>query len=152
MYCTNSEIINPPAKNEGSPLSLTVKVYILRFVAIAARLNNTEEKMGTPISAPGVEWQDVAFFGLGKFDVEAGTKWRSTLTIANILGYFPLTGIISGVFHAVFGIAFCFDKDLHAAGRILIVRGILEILGVGCLCFPVDIVCTALRVMKSSKK
>jgi hypothetical protein len=93
-------------------------------------------------------------FRLGSWEAGrgAGTDTEMSLmgNLSYIAGYIPVIGIIAGLFHIVVGRSLQTEEEAEsrAFGRVWVVRGILEILGVGILLAPIDIGCTIARFVR----
>ncbi len=74
------------------------------------------------------------------------------LSLTNIGGYIPLIGIISGIAHIMLGEIIVHEPDAspdeRTSGRVFIIRGLLEILGVGGVLAPIDIGCSIARLVR----
>jgi hypothetical protein len=94
-------------------------------------------------------------FGIGKFS-SSDQDFSKIVTAFNLVGTIPLVGIISGIFRFAIAKTILNDPDTNSDGRtgakVLIVRGILECLGVGILLTPVDIGCSLARLVRDHRK
>jgi hypothetical protein len=88
--------------------------------------------------------------GIGKFSNDFDESSRTIHSLANIGGYIPIIGLITGIFRIIFGVhgLGCADENVRAASKVMICRGILESLGLGILMAPVDIGCSLARLVK----
>jgi hypothetical protein len=95
--------------------------------------------------------------GLGKFDPPHNDHPK-TRTIINVLGYIPLISTIVGLFLIAFTLRDAFGE--FAAGRKLplalttgfLLRGLSQILCVGLIALPFDIICSCVRSVKERQK
>jgi hypothetical protein len=94
--------------------------------------------------------------GIGKFAPQISEDGgRKLFTGFNIAGYFPLVGLITGIFRIKFGAQAHNESGQVAAvklaAKVFIVRGIMECLGLGILCAPVDIGCSLARLVREHR-
>jgi hypothetical protein len=91
--------------------------------------------------------------GIGKFSSGVPTGVAIGRSICNIAGYFPLVGIITGIFRIVFGFVGLEDphEPTRTSSKVVMIRGIIEILGAGSLFAVVDVGCSIARLVREHR-
>ena len=94
----------------------------------------------------------LAFFGVGRFPEEMDKEKAPIISAVNVAGWIPVVSIIAGIARCVFGVSVFVSGADYAEERIAfgiqIVRGLAEICCVGCIAAPVDLVVTAVRLVR----
>ena len=87
-------------------------------------------------------------FQLGE---DISTSGMYLLTLSYVVGYIPVVGIISAIFHAILG-ADLLRKGgtcTKVCGGLYLVRAGFEAVGLGALLAPLDIGCTLARLLRN---
>jgi hypothetical protein len=89
--------------------------------------------------------------GVGKFHEDIGSTGRVGCTTLNVVGWIPVASIVSGAIRSVVGariIANSTSQSKKMLGKAWVARGITEMCCVGIVLAPLDIGCSAARMVE----
>lgn len=89
--------------------------------------------------------------GIGKFHEDVGLAGQTACTALNVVGWIPGPSVVSGAVRTVVGLRILSSgsRSKRLLGKAWIARGIAEMCCIGFALAPVDIGCTAVRMVQS---